>query len=156
MFYWLYTTDFYYCTYLTVWVSIIGLTIIIRLILYPFIATQLKTSQKCKKYLPHVARLKEVHKNDSKRLQQETMKLYREHGINPAAGCLPMIIQLPIIWGLYNMLYNLVKLSPKAAAIKINSVLYSQACIFPAHGPAVFQYPAWPVPFKDVFPQWVR
>jgi YidC/Oxa1 family membrane protein insertase len=84
-------------------------------------------SQKMLKIAPHASRLKEIHKNDAKRLQQETAKLYKEHGVNPALGCLPMLIQLPIIWGLYNMLFNIVSLNPHIAVKKINSVLYSQS-----------------------------
>ena len=86
--------------------SIIGLTIIIRLILYPLTTSQLKTSKKMQELTPHLNRLKEQHKNDSKRLQAETMALYKEHGVNPAAGCLPVLIQLPVIWGLYYVLQH--------------------------------------------------
>lgn len=70
---------------------------------------------------PHLSRLKEKHKNDAKMLQSETMKLYKEHGVNPAAGCLPVLIQLPLIWALYQVLQDIVKYTP----IQINSVLYS-------------------------------
>lgn len=103
--------------------SIIGLTIIIRLILYPFINAQLKTSQKMQKIAPHVSNLKAKHKGDSKRIQEETMKLYKEHGINPMAGCLPTLIQLPIIFGLYNVLNNVVHKSPNELLEYINSIV---------------------------------
>ncbi len=86
--------------------SIIGLTIIIRLILYPLTTSQLKTSKKMQELTPHLNRLKEQHKSDAKRLQAETMALYKEHGVNPAAGCLPVLIQLPVIWGLYYVLQH--------------------------------------------------
>src|SRR5581483_1708940 len=122
--------------------SIIGLTIIIRIILYPLIASQLRTSVKMQKITPHVSKLKELHKNDAKRLQQETMKLYKEHGVNPAAGCLPMLIQLPIIWGLYNMLLNVVSLNPHTAVQKINSALYTKNLyIFGTWDPRFFGIP---------------
>ena len=104
--------------------SIIGLTILIRLILYPFISAQLKASKKMQDLNPHLSRLKDQHKNDSKRLQQETLKLYKEHGVNPAAGCLPVIIQLPIIWGLYSVLQSVVRLSPDKVVSEINHQLY--------------------------------
>ena len=105
--------------------SIILLTILIRLILYPFISSQIKASHKMQKITPHIASLKEKHKGDKKRLQEETMKLYKEHGINPAAGCLPMIIQLPIIWSLYNVLTQVVSFnSISVINEKLNSVLY--------------------------------
>jgi YidC/Oxa1 family membrane protein insertase len=104
--------------------SIIGLTILIRLILYPFIASQLKASKKMQDINPHLKKLKETHKGDTKRLQQETMKLYKEHGINPLAGCLPVIIQLPIIWGLYTVLQEIVQIAPANVVSHVNKQVY--------------------------------
>ena len=101
--------------------SIIGLTVIVRLILYPLMSSQLKASKKMQEIGPHMQKLKEKHKNDAKTLQQETMRLYKEHGVNPAAGCLPVLIQIPIIWGLYTVLQKIVTLKPDA----INKVIYS-------------------------------
>lgn len=76
--------------------AIILLTIVIRLVLYPFMASQLKASKKMQDLAPHLAKLKEKHKGDAQRLQAETMLLYKEHGVNPLAGCLPILIQLPL------------------------------------------------------------
>lgn len=77
------------------------------------------------KVAPHMANIREKHKDDKKRQQEEMMKLYKEHGINPAAGCLPVIIQLPIIWSLYNVLTHIVGVTGASAINKINAVLYS-------------------------------
>lgn len=105
--------------------SIIGLTIIIRLILYPLTSSQLKASKKIQAIAPHVNKLREKHKNDARTLQTETMKLYKEHGINPAAGCLPVIIQLPIIWSLYSVLQHVVGVSKQAMLLTdLNKILY--------------------------------
>lgn len=106
--------------------SIIVLTAIIRLVLYPFMASQLKVSHKMQKLAPHISKLKETHKNDAKRLQVETMALYKEHGVNPAAGCLPALIQLPIIWGLYTVLQHVVdpKVSPSQISEQVNKIVY--------------------------------
>ena len=76
---------------------------------------------------PHLNNLKDKHKNDAKRLQQETLKLYKEHGVNPAAGCLPLIIQLPIIWGLYSVLQKIVRLAPNQVVSEINKLVYSSS-----------------------------
>ncbi len=103
--------------------SIIILTIIIRFILYPLTASQLKASKKMQDLNPHITNLKNRHKGDSKTLQQETMRLYKEHGVNPAAGCLPVIIQLPIIWGLYSALQQIAQLGPNV----INKIVYFDA-----------------------------
>lgn len=100
--------------------SIIAFTVLLRLILYPLTTSQLKASIKMQQLGPHLSKLKEKHKNDSQRLQQETMKLYKEHGVNPAAGCLPLLIQLPVIWALYQVLQDVVKYS----VLEINKVIY--------------------------------
>ncbi|MEX2007519.1 MAG: YidC/Oxa1 family membrane protein insertase [Candidatus Levyibacteriota bacterium] len=104
--------------------SIIVLTVLMRVALYPFTATQLKAAKKMQGVSHHVANLKEKHKGDAKRIQAETMKLYKEHGINPAAGCLPILIQIPIIWGLYSVLQQAVSVSPSAALAHINQIVY--------------------------------
>jgi YidC/Oxa1 family membrane protein insertase len=103
--------------------SIIILTIIIRLILYPLTTSQIKASKKMMEINPHLKRLKEKHKNDAKKLQEETMKLYKEFGVNPAAGCLPVLIQLPIIWGLYSVLNTIIHVGAGGLS-KINDMAY--------------------------------
>lgn len=102
--------------------AIIILTILVRFILYPLISSQIRTSKKMQDINPHLSRIKEIHKGDTKMLQQETMRLYREHGVNPAAGCLPVLIQLPLIFVLYSVLIDVVK-SPSLVIPKINSAI---------------------------------
>lgn len=104
--------------------SIILLTIFIRLILYPFVSAQIKAASKMQKISPHLAHIKEKHKHDKKRQQEEMMRLYKEHGVNPAAGCLPTLIQLPIIWSLYNVLITTVAANSTEGIKKINEILY--------------------------------
>lgn len=104
--------------------SIIILTILIRLLLYPLTRSQLKASKKMQDVAPHIAKLKAKHKGDSKRIQAETMKLYKEHGINPAAGCLPTLLQLPIIWGLYSVLQQVVRSGGVKNLTEVNKLLY--------------------------------
>lgn len=105
--------------------SIVLLTICIRFVLYPFTKSQLKASKKMQEIAPHIKKLKDKHKGDAKLLQAETMKLYKLHGINPAAGCLPLLIQLPIIWGLYSVLQMIVKIDPHTVVKEVNAkVLY--------------------------------
>lgn len=104
--------------------AIISLTVLIRLILLPFTSAQIKTSKKMQALNPHLSKLKTKHKGDAKTLQAETMKLYKEHGVNPAAGCLPALIQLPIIFGLYNVLRQVVSADQKTGLAAINKVLY--------------------------------
>lgn len=104
--------------------SIILLTVFIRLILYPFTAAQIKAAHKMQKVAPHITAIREKHKGDNKRQQAEMMRLYKEHGVNPAAGCLPLIVQIPIIWSLYQVLNVAVSVNSPAALSKINNVLY--------------------------------
>lgn len=105
--------------------SIIGLTVVIRFILLPLTKSQLQASKKMQAVQPHVSNLKEKHKGDAKMLQAETMKLYKEHGINPIAGCLPALVQLPIIFALYNVLRQIVNPNQKAVLLSINKMLYT-------------------------------
>lgn len=103
--------------------SIIVLTIIIRIILYPFTTQQIRSAHKMQKVAPHLSKIKEKHKGDAKAQQAATMALYKEHGINPMAGCLPLLIQLPIIWSLYNVLTHVVNGSANTLQ-SVNKVLY--------------------------------
>ena len=73
---------------------------------------------------PHISNLKAKHKDDKKKQQEETMKLYKEFGVNPAAGCLPVVIQIPIIWGLYHVLSSVVSANSLAKLKEINHLLY--------------------------------
>lgn len=104
--------------------AIILLTVIVRAILYPFISAQMKTSKKMQDIAPHLSKVKEKHKGDSARIQEETMKLYKEFGVNPAAGCLPLLVQLPIIWGLYAVLQGIVHYT---TVDQINKFIYFDA-----------------------------
>lgn len=107
--------------------AIILLTVVIRFILYPFTAAQLKTAKQMQVITPHLNKLKEKHKNDPQRLQTETMALYKEYGVNPLAGCLPLIIQLPIIWGLYYVLQQIVSSNATHVIAFVNHAVYIQA-----------------------------
>lgn len=104
--------------------AIIGLTIVIRFLLYPLMSAQLKAAKKMQDVNPHLSKLREKHKGDPKLLQQETMKLYKEFGINPAAGCLPILVQLPVIWGLYSVLDKVIKLGANTVS-EVNRLAYS-------------------------------
>jgi YidC/Oxa1 family membrane protein insertase len=87
--------------------SIIVLTIIIRVILLPLNIKQIKSSLMMSKLGPEIKKLQARYKSDPQKLQQETMKLYKEKGANPLGGCLPLIIQYPILIALYYVFYTL-------------------------------------------------
>lgn len=85
---------------------IILFTIIIKLALSPLTKTSLKSMAKMQQLQPMIAELKEKYKDNQQKQQQETMKLYQTYGINPMGGCLPMLLQMPILvalWSLFNV-----------------------------------------------------
>ncbi len=97
--------------------------------MYPMITSQLRASKKMQELAPHISNLKDRHKGDNARIQKETMQLYKDHGVNPASGCLSAIVQMGIIaFGLYPAFTKVISLDPAKAMVEINSnILYSPA-----------------------------
>ena len=85
--------------------AIVSFTILMRLILFPLAHTSFKSMAKMKKLQPEMQRLKEAYPDDRKKMQQELMALYKREGANPIAGCLPLIVQIPIFFSLYKVLF---------------------------------------------------
>src|SRR3990167_6591970 len=85
--------------------SIMILTVIIRILVWPFMASQIKATKKMAELKPHLDVLKAKHKGDKQALASAQMALYKEHGVNPAGGCLPTLIQIPIIIALYQTIF---------------------------------------------------
>jgi len=77
------------------------LVALINVFTYPLTLKNIKATRQLQAIQPHIARLREIHKDDHHKLQIEIMKLYREHNANPLGGCLPMLIQAPIFIALY-------------------------------------------------------
>ncbi|MDQ3044560.1 MAG: YidC/Oxa1 family membrane protein insertase [Chloroflexota bacterium] len=87
--------------------AVIVFTIIVKTILVPLTVQSLRSSKAMQELQPKIKELQKKHGKDRQRLSQETMRLYSEHHINPMAGCLPMLIQIPIFFGLYRAIVNL-------------------------------------------------
>ena len=105
--------------------SLILLTVAIRLILNPLTASQIKSTQKLAKLKPELDKLNQQYKDDKQRLHQEQLRLYQQAGINPAAGCLPLIIQMPILIALYNLFFQLLTNGNMTKVIsEVNKVVY--------------------------------
>jgi YidC/Oxa1 family membrane protein insertase len=85
-------------------IAIIIFSILMKILLYPLSITQLKSSQKMQLLGPELQKLRDKYKDDQKTQQKETMKLYSQYGINPAGGCLPLILQMPILYALWAVL----------------------------------------------------
>ncbi len=85
--------------------AIIAVTICIRLAVFPLANYSFRSMAKMKALTPEMTRLKELHKNDKMKLQQEMMALYKKEGVNPMSGCLPIIPQIFIFFALYKVLF---------------------------------------------------
>jgi YidC/Oxa1 family membrane protein insertase len=87
--------------------AIILFTVLVRLATFPLNMQQIKSSKAMQELQPRLKELQEKHKGDREKLAQEQMKLYRESGVNPLGGCLPMLVQMPIWFALYQSLVQL-------------------------------------------------
>lgn len=87
-------------------VAIILLTVAVRVILLPLTIKQTRSMQEMQRVQPMLKKLQEKYKNDKQKLQEEMMKFYQEHKVNPLGGCLPLILQFPIMIALFRMLLN--------------------------------------------------
>ena len=85
-------------------VSIIVVTILIKIALLPLTLKQDKSMKEMKKIQPELEKLKEKYSNDKQMLNIKTMELYKEHKVNPLGGCLPLLLQLPILFALFGVL----------------------------------------------------
>jgi YidC/Oxa1 family membrane protein insertase len=92
--------------------SIIILVVLMRLIMVPLFIKQRNSMQKMQSHMPQLAELRKKYKNDKQRLNEETMKFYKENGINPLGGCLPLLAQLPVFWALFNVLRAIAQWTP--------------------------------------------
>jgi len=91
-------------------IAIIILTILIKIILWPLGSKSYKSMSEMKKIQPLMKEIREKYKNDKKKMNEEVMGLYRTYKINPLGGCLPMLVQLPVFFALYRMLYQAIEL----------------------------------------------
>ena len=86
------------------------ITILIKILFWPIQAKSIKSMKAMQKFQPLMNKLREKYKDDAPRLNTEMMKLYKEHKINPFAGCLPMVVQIPVFFALFAMLRSAIEL----------------------------------------------
>ena len=99
--------------------AIIVFTIVIRTILAPLFVRQIRSQREAQRMAPLIREVQRKHKGNRTKIAEETQILYREHGVNPAAGCLPLLIQLPLLFALYQALIrasNVVTITAEQAA----------------------------------------
>lgn len=101
--------------------SIIVLTLIIKLVLFPLTLKQLKSMKATQALQPQMAEIRKKYKNDQQGQALAMQALYKEYGVNPAAGCFPLLIQMPVLYGLF---FALNQVLGKANLVHINSMLY--------------------------------
>jgi len=90
--------------------AIIVLALVLKILMSPLYVNMYRSAKGMQKLQPKLKKIQELYKDDPERLQWEMMKLYREAGVNPLGGCLPMILMLPIFWALYQVLQNAIEL----------------------------------------------
>lgn len=106
----LYLLNFFYGYVGNYGVAIILVTVLFKLLFWPIAQKGLKSMKNMQKIQPKMAKLREKYKNDSARLNEEMMKLYKTYKVNPLGGCLPMILQIPVFFALYKVLLQAIEL----------------------------------------------
>lgn len=87
-------------------IAIILMTILVKVLMYPLTAKQVRSMKAMQELQPALKKLQKDYKNNPQLLQQKMAELYKESGVNPLAGCLPLLIQMPILMGVYYCLYG--------------------------------------------------
>jgi len=103
-------------------IAIIILTMFTKILLWPLGAKSYKSMGEMKKIQPLMAEIKEKYKNDKKKMNAEVMGLYKTYKINPLGGCLPMVVQIPVFFALYRMLYEAIELRHAPFFLWINDL----------------------------------
>lgn len=120
--------------------AIILFTLITKIILFPLSVKQQKSSAAMAAFQPKLEKLKKQYANNQQKLQEEQMKLYSEEGINPMASCLPLFIQFPILYGIFDVVYRPLTHILHAGKDAINAATEITRNIFTANGGAVPAY----------------
>jgi len=102
--------DFFYKLVGNWGVAIILLVVLVRLVLFPLTYKGMVSMYKLKELAPKMKEIQEKYKKDPQKLQMHMMKLYKEHGANPLGGCLPLVLQIPIFYGIYKLLLYAIEL----------------------------------------------
>ena len=101
----------FFYTYAGNWgISIILLTVLIKILFWPLTAKSFKSMEKMKQLNPLMQKIREKHANDKESMNKEIMGLYKTYGVNPASGCVPILVQLPVFFGLYQALMTALEL----------------------------------------------
>ena len=132
--------------------AILGLTIGLRLLLYPLADKQFRAMTKLKKLQPEMKKLQERYADDRTRMNQELMELYKREKANPAAGCLPILIQIPIFFALYKVLFVTIEMRQEPFYGWIDDLsapdptsIFNLFGLLPFDVPSFLTIGAWPI-----------
>jgi YidC/Oxa1 family membrane protein insertase len=103
-------------------VAILLLATLVRLLLHPLNMTSIKSMRAMQRLQPEIERIREKYKDDAQALNTATMALYKENKVNPAGGCLPMLLQMPLFLALYQVLFNAIELRQAPFVAWINDL----------------------------------
>ncbi len=118
----LYILRFFYEYIHNYGLSIILLTILVKILFWPLTHKSYKSMKEMQKLQPMMAKIREKHKNDKQKMNQEIMGLYKTYKVNPMGGCLPMIIQIPVFFALFRVLGNCIELRHAPFVFWINDL----------------------------------
>ena len=132
--------------------AIIAVTICIRLAFFPLANFSFRSMAKMKALQPEMVRLKELHKDDKMKLQQEMMALYKKEKVNPMSGCLPILVQIPVFFALYKVLFVTIEMRQMPFYGWIHDLserdptsLFNLFGLLPYDVPSFLVIGAWPV-----------
>jgi YidC/Oxa1 family membrane protein insertase len=132
--------------------AIIAITFCIRLAFFPLANFSFKSMAKMKALQPEMARLKELHKDDKMKLQQEMMALYKKEKVNPMSGCLPILVQIPVFFALYKVLFVTIEMRQMPFFGWIQDLserdptsLFNLFGLLPYDVPSFLMIGAWPI-----------
>ena len=132
--------SFFYSIVPNLGVAIILLTVLVMLVLFPLTAKQAKAMMSMQRAQPEIKKLQAKYKNDRAKLNEEMMKFYQENKINPLAGCLPLLVQMPIFLALFRVMREPYKHIPKSSELYAafctgpHSKLHTLECNLPKQG----------------------
>jgi YidC/Oxa1 family membrane protein insertase len=132
--------------------AILLLTLLVKLLFFPLANKSYTSMSKMKKLQPEMTRLREVYGDDKARLNQELMNLYKTHKVNPMSGCLPIVVQIPVFFSLYKVLFVSIEMrhAPFFGWIHDLSApdpttVFNLFGLIPWHPPAMLMIGAWPL-----------
>jgi YidC/Oxa1 family membrane protein insertase len=133
-------------------VAIILITVCIRLLFFPLASYSFRSMGKMKLLQPEMIRLKELHKDDKMKLQQEMMALYKKEKVNPMSGCLPILVQIPVFFALYKVLFVTIEMRHqpffgwiKDLSDKDPTTVFNLFGLIPWDPPSFLIIGAWPI-----------